>query len=127
MWWIRTSLGRSCGGALLYATAGILLLTMGTSTGAAQPPSNDRFPDVPADTVTVAGQVVSVGSDPFTRLRLVEKGGGGYILNFENTDPIKLRRQGPTEVRVVGIPYRDMWQGREVRYLRVIEWTYRSR
>ncbi len=127
MWWVYTSFGRFRCGALLCAAAGFLVLIMGVSSGAARSPSYDRTAIAPADTITVEGRVVSIGSEPFTRLRLVMKGGGGYILDFEASEPINLRRQGPTDVRIVGIPFVDMWQGREVRYLRVIEWRYRSR
>lgn len=123
MWWICTSFGRSRAGALACAAAVFLMLIIGASSGLVHPPPDDRTAIAGADTITVEGQVVSVGSEPFTRLRLIEKGGGGYILQFGETDPIKLRRQGLTEVRVVGVPFMDMWQGREIHHLRVVRWT----
>lgn len=122
MWWICTSFGRSRAGALPCAAAVFLMLIIGASNGLMHPPPDDRIAIAGVDTITVEGPVVSVGSEPFTRLRLIEKGGGGYILQFDETDPIKLRRQGPTKVRVVGVPFVDVWQGREIQHLRVVRW-----
>lgn len=100
----------------------------GTSGGSTSEPATagreGGYTEVRQDTVVVRGQVDLVGSEPFTRMHLVEKGGGGYILSFEGEETIELRRTGPTHVRVVGVPYDDTWQGKETPHLRVIRWSY---
>jgi hypothetical protein len=109
---------------LWAAAAGIMVLTIGASGADFQRSDVKDGPRIfPADTVTVVGQVVAVGSEPFTRLRLVQKGGGGYILQSDEAERIDLRRQGPTNVRIVGVSFVDVWQGQEVPHLRVIRWT----
>lgn len=107
-----------------------LVLLMGGMFAAANGSGGEhlqRLTAAPQDTVTVEGEVVTVGHEPFTRQKVIQKGGGGYLLEFSGKQKIKLSRQGPTRVRVTGVPYQEVWQGKESSFLRVTDWEYLNR
>ena len=73
--------------------------------------------------ITVEGEVVARGQEPFSALVLETAGRNFYVLVFaEAADRRALAAQAPLRLRITGEPFLDYWQGQPYAHLRVQRW-----
>ncbi|CAM3228004.1 hypothetical protein [Rhodothermus bifroesti] len=73
--------------------------------------------------ITVEGEVVARGQEPFSALVLETAERNFYVLVFAKAaDRQAVAVQAPLRLRITGEPFLDHWQGRPYAHLRVQHW-----